>query len=335
MEEQTNKRGTSVFPLYLTIVLLCTGLTAIIGLTAWRLSSQSIIGPTKPFHYPWRLTSPTYWSHLTAWLGYALHNIGAWVLIAFAKRSQSTPRYTNKLRWFNWAMIGLHLLCFGLHWVQTHVWYDGLAQSVPEVTALGSVALMLMVILILETPRRGLIFGKKVAFHKRFLQIVKEYHGYLFTWALIYTFWYHPMEATWGHLVGFFYIFLLISQSALLFHRAHLNKWWTLSLELLVRPHGAIVAYYQGKGMWPMFAFGFGAMFVLTQIYGLGWSRLTRRLWTVGFLVAAVGVYASIGKLEQIHAITRIPVLDYMVVGLLYLLFLAGHALFGDKEATL
>ena len=27
---------------------------------------------------------------------------------------------------------------------------------------------------------------------------VRKYHGYAFSWAVIYTFWYHPMENTYG-----------------------------------------------------------------------------------------------------------------------------------------
>lgn len=64
-----------------------------------------------------------------------------------------------------------------------------MARNVPEVTALGSVALMLMVVLILETPRRGLLLGKKLPFSGRFLARVKTPHGYLFSWAPIYTLW--------------------------------------------------------------------------------------------------------------------------------------------------
>lgn len=299
---------------------LALGLTAIIALTASGLDHFRIIGPTKPFAYPWRLVDPTWMTHFTAWLGYALHNLGAWWIIAAARREK--PGYTEKMRWFNGAMLGLHLVGFGLHWLQSRLWYDGLAQDVPEITALGSVALMLMVILILETPRRGLFLGKKLRFDKRFLRIIREYHGYLFTWALIYTFWYHPMAGTWGHLIGFFYMFVLLGQSVLLFHRGHTNKWWTLSLEMLVLPHGVLVALFQGNALWPMFGFGFAAMFLLTQMYGLGWTRpIYGLLWGV-FLVSTMGVYAWMGRLAKIHEILRIPILDYAVVFLLYLLFL-------------
>ena len=42
------------------------------------------------------------------------------------------------------------------------------------------------------------------------LEVARKYHGYYFAWAIIYTFWYHPMEITGGHLLGFFYMFLLL-----------------------------------------------------------------------------------------------------------------------------
>lgn len=313
-------------------ILAAAALTAVIALTAGNLARFEIVGPTVAFQYPWRLSSPTDAARVSAWLGYVLHNLIAWGIIYFSKRQQ--PKYSSQLRWFNWAMLGTHGLFVGLHILQSQLWYDGLARDVPEVTALGSVALMLMVILILETPRRGLILGKKVGFPRQFLKIVREYHGYLFTWAIIYTFWYHPTEGTFGHLAGFFYMFLLLWQSALLFNRTHVNKWWTFTLEFLVLPHGVLVAIFQGNDMWPMFAFGFGAMVVLTQMYGLGLESRLRRALALGFIVAAIGIYGLMGRLSDIHEITRIPVLEYGVVGLLYLLYLGGSGLLGLFRAN-
>jgi hypothetical protein len=322
MNERTDSRQ-----LLLGGWVLAAALTAAIALTAAGLQRFEIVGPTVPFAYPWRLVDPTTLGRLTAWVGYALHNIGAWVIIYLSRRQQ--PRYAGHLRWYNWAMLTLHGIFIILHWGQSQLLYDGLAQDVPEITALGSVALMLMVVLILESPRRGLFFGRKVKFQKQFLSVVREYHGYFFTWAIIYTFWYHPAEATLGHLAGFFYMFLLLWQSVLLFNRAHLNKWWTLALEVLVLPHGVLVALNQGSGLWPMFGFGFGAVFVLTQMHGLGWAKSTKRFVVVGFAVAVVAAYLVTGRLAQMHEVTRIPVLEYGVVALLYLLFLAGNGAVG------
>jgi hypothetical protein len=306
-------------------LLAAAALTTVIGLTSAGLAGFQVVGKTVPFAYPWRLSDPTAMARLTAWGLYAAHNLVAWTIIFLAKRER--PRYQDALRWFNWAMIATNAAFVGLHIVQTRLWYDGLAADVPELSALGSVALMLMVIIILETPRRGLILGKKVRFHERFMRIVREYHGYFFSWATIYTFWYHPTEGTVGHLAGFSYMFMLFVQSALIFNRAHLNKWWTLMLEMFVLVHGAVVAVFQGNAMWPMFAFGFGAMFVLVQMYGLGLNTWTKRVLWVVFIALAVGTYASMGRLSEIHEILRIPMLDYMVIGLLYLIFLAGWGL--------
>ena len=300
--------------------------TAVIALTATRLQPAfTTVGTTRPFQYPWRLTTPDQMAQLTAWLGYSFHNLSAWLVIWLARRQQ--PSFSDRFNRYNWSMITIHILFAALHLLQTHLWYDGLARDVPEITALGSVALMLMVVLILENPRRGILLGWRAPFSRRLVSVVKEYHGYLFTWALTYTFWYHPTEDTPGHLHGFLYILLLIWQSALLFHRAHLNRWWKLTLEVLVLPHGALVAYYQQNQMWPMFAFGFGAMFFLTQMYGLPLRTLTRRLAWASFLLLALATYGwradswQSGLFDMAAELPRIPFLEYTVVLILFVLF--------------
>lgn len=301
-------------------ILVSAALTAVIGLTAANLSGFQIVGHTVAFAYPWRLIEPNAITRLTAWSGYILHNLIVWMIIYFAQREK--PKFGENLRWFNWAMIITSLIFVTLHIFQTHYFYDGLAQDVPEITALGSVAVMLMIIIIFETPRRGLIFGKKFKFKDGFIQVARKYHGYFFAWATIYTFWYHPTEGTAGHLIGFLYMFMLFVQSALIFNRAHINRWWTVSLEMFVIVHGTIVAILQGNDMWPMFAFGFGAMFILTQMYGLGLNTWTRRGLALGFIVLTVGYYTTIGHIAGLNEVIRIPMIDYLVIFLLYGIYL-------------
>lgn len=302
-------------------VLISAAFTAVIGLTAANLSGFPIVGHTGiAFYYPWQLREPSAVARLTAWTGYLFHNLLAWVIIYFAQREK--PWFRNQLRWFNWAMIATHFTFIFLHILQTQLFYDGLAQDVPEVTAQGSVALMLMIIILFESPRRGLIVGKKFKFKEGFIQIARKYHGYFFTWATIYTFWYHPTEGTWGHLVGFFYMFMLFAQSALIFHRAHLNRWWTFTLEAFVVIHGTVVAILQGNGLWPMFAFGFGAMIILTQMYGLGLDTRTKRGLATGFVVLVVAYYTLSGNIGGLNEVIRIPMIDYAVIFLLYGIYL-------------
>jgi hypothetical protein len=308
-------------------VILSAAFTIIIALTAANLTGFEIVGKTVPFAYAWRLTEPTAITRLAAWSGYLLHNIIAWAIIYLAQRQK--PKYDSQFRWFNWGMVAVNLVFIIAHILQTRFFYDGLAQDVPEISALGSVALMLIVILILETPRRGLLLGKKVRFQQGFMQIVRQYHGYLFSWAIIYTFWYHPTEGTLGHLMGFFYMFTLFTQSVLIFNRAHINKWWTVTLEVFVLIHGVAVAVFQGNEMWPMFAFGFGAMIVLTQMYGLGLSTWTRRGIAAAFIVVVAVTYGIMGRFGQLNEVIRIPMLDYLVVFLIYGLYLGLNRVAG------
>ena len=206
---------------------------------------------------------------------------------------------------------------------------DGLAQDVSIFSSQGSVILMLVAILLMENQRRGLFWGKKVPLGKRVMSFVRKYHGYVFAWATVYTFWYHPMENTPGHLVGFLYMFLLLLQGSLFLTRIHINKYWTIVQEVMVAFHGTLVAILQGNGIWPMFAFGFGGMFVISQMHGLGWSKLTRWLVGLGYIAAALVVYSERGW-AKLNEIVRIPLIEYLVAfaiaGLIGLgLWLAEH----------
>ena len=123
---------------------------------------------------------------------YFLHQVSIWYLIYLAQSQKA--RYNKRLHKFNVAALGLNVFFIGLHIAQTKIWYDGLAQDVPEWTSFAAVAVVLFLILLMETPRRGLALGKKVGLLKGTAQLVRKYHGYYFSWAAIYTFWYHPVE---------------------------------------------------------------------------------------------------------------------------------------------
>src|SRR5262249_39192269 len=157
--------------------------------------------------------------------------------------------------------LGVNALFIILHFIQTHIWYDALAQNVSVFSSQGSVIVLLVWVLLMENNRRGLFFGQKMPISQCILQFARKYHGYYFSWAIIYTFWYHPMENTAGHLIGFFYMFLLLLQSSLFFTGVHINKYWTFTQEILVLAHGTMVAIVNGNNLWPMFFFGFGGIF--------------------------------------------------------------------------
>jgi hypothetical protein len=288
--------------------------TGLIWLAGVRLASVPHLPDQGASWYFWKLPMPTLWGRVTAWGMYALHQIAIWVLIYLAQRR--IRKYSTRLYKLNYIALGVNAGFILLHFAQTHLWYDGLAQDVSIWSSQASVVLLLVMVLLMENKRRGLFFGRKVPLGKAAVDFVRKYHGYFFAWGIIYTFWYHPMEPTGGHLLGFFYTFLLMLQGSLFFTRIHVNRWWTLAQEVLVAIHGTIVAVLAANDMWPMFFFGFGGIFVITQMHGLKLSRMLRAAILVLYVASAFVVYAG-RDLGMLHQITWIPVIEYLAVFLI------------------
>ena len=259
---------------------------------ASAVADQYLLPDQGASWYRWKLPDPTVWTRLSAWSGYVAHQLVAWGLIFYAQTRVRT--YSKTLHPINVVALVANLFFIGLHELQTQLFYDGLAQDVSIFSSQGSVILLLVVVLLMENRRRGLFFAKPMPMKAQVIDFARKYHGYLFSWAAIYTFWYHPMLNTSGHLIGFFYMFLILVQGSLFLTRAHTNRVWTLCLELLVAVHGTLVAIMHSgpKGLWPMFLFGFLAVFVITQMHGVGCSRRTRTLIGAGYVLAVVASYA-------------------------------------------
>ena len=300
-------------------VVLLTGLVWLLG---QRLHVVLLPDQGAAWYY-WKLPEPTVWTRLSAWLGYAAHQVVSWGLIYYAQTR--VRRYSRGLKHVNVVALAANVGFIALHALQTQVFYDGLAQDVSIFSSQGSVVLLLVVVLLMENRRRGLFAGRKAPIPATVGDIARRYHGYLFSWAVIYTFWYHPMEGTSGHLIGFFYVFLLLLQSSLVFTTAHTNRWWTVSLELLVAVHGTLVAVMNSgpDGAWPMFLFGFLTVFVVTQMHGLGLSVRTRWL-LFGVFAAAVAVVYSWRGFGTVDEVVRIPVIEYLVLAVVVALIWLG-----------
>jgi hypothetical protein len=292
-------------------ILFSLAFSALIWWAGQRLASIPHLPDTGPSWYYWKLPEPTFWSRVTAWGFYLLHQLSIWVIIYIAQSRRS--RYTTRLHGFNIAALAANAFFIFLHLLQTQVWYDGLAQDVSIWSSQGSVIVLLVWVLLMENRRRGMFFGKKLPIRQQIIRFARKYHGYFFAWATIYTFWYHPMEGTSGHLIGFFYMFLLLLQGSLFFTRIHINRWWMVLQEAMVLVHGTLVAVMQGNGIWPMFAFGFGGIFVLTQMYGLGLRAWVRWLVAAVYVGLALLVYSQRGWL-QLNEIVRIPLIEYVLV---------------------
>lgn len=310
--------------------------TALIWWAGQRLAAVPHLPDQGVDWYYWRLITPTFWSRATVWGLYLAHQIVLWGLIYYAQTRKT--KYTTGLHPVNIAALAINAGFILLHFVQTHLWYDGLAQDVSIFASQGSVIVLLVWVLLMENQRRGLFFGKKAPIGAEIVRAARKYHGYFFAWAVVFTFWYHPMENTGGHLIGFLYMFLLLLQGSLFFTRIHTNRWWTVAQEVTVLAHGTLVALAQAgpTGFWPMFFFGFGGIFIITQMHGLGLARWVR--WVLaGIYVAGVAlVYAGRGW-GNLNEIIRIPVIDYPAVFVLAGIIWLGMFLFrrrGPAEKT-
>ena len=309
VRSQLNK----VFFLSLAIAVLATASL----LTLRPFISGVEFAPDQGFNwYYWKRPDPDFWSRASMWAGYVLHQIFLWGLIWWGKANRDKWRDRTSIHPINWIALAGTAFFVALHYLQTAFFYDGLGQDLPVVTSQGSVILLLVLVLLLEAPRRGLFFGAGKGWFAAIRPGLIRYHGYYFAWATTFTFWYHPMELTFGHLMGFLYMILLFIQASFVFTRIHTNRYWTFVLEISVLIHGVTVALVAGQEFWTMFAFGFLFLLVVTQMHGLGLSRSVR--WIIGliFVAAVLVVYSNKGW-AQMNEVLRIPVIDYALVFLI------------------
>jgi hypothetical protein len=252
------------------------------------------------------------------WGLYLANQFTVWGLIRWAQRHLTDKKThpTSELTKYNFAAFGTVALFTALHYVQTHIWFDGLAKDIPILTSQGSVIIMLAIVLIIENPRRGLVFGKRAGkpFTAQAVAWFRHNHMYIVAWALVYTFWFHPMATDPQLLTGFVYMFLLFTQMSLAYTSIHVNKLWVITLEAFVAIHGTIVAYYNtqffgGADMWPMFFTGFAFMFVFTQIYAIKLPKLAYAVVASIYAAFLIWLYAPFGYGRGIAYLSRLEML--------------------------
>ncbi|KAF6016987.1 hypothetical protein EB796_024698 [Bugula neritina] len=204
----------------------------------------------------------------------------------------------------------------------------------------------LIIMIFIEFKDRGVIFGYPSPYQLRKYQdavwmspvyILRKYHGYFIYWAVIFTFWYHPMENTFGHAFGFAHTWFLMLQGSLTFTNLHLNKYWRFTLEVWVTLHSGVVAVQtvpniMGKEIWPMFVFGFAMAIILTQLYGLPfWKNIpswTRAMPVAVYTIIVVTSYSFIRDVQgrpftRLQEIIRIPGIYYLILLIGWLIIVA------------
>ena len=282
-------------------------LTVLIAALGPLLASVPHLPDRGASWYFWKLAVPTFWGRLTAWGLYGLHQVSVWTLLILARREKVHPRSLSRI---NIAFLSVNLLFILLHVLQTHIWYDGLAQDVPIWSSQYSVIVMLVIMLFMLNPRRGLILGKKFPYTAAGLQFANRWHAPYISWALVYTFWFHPAEGSIGLLFGFFYMFLLLTQLSFANTRIHYAMAWVTALEFTVGLHGPIIAIQNGYASWPMFAAGFFFMTAFTQQFGFKLPTWGRALVFVLYAAGVAVMYWFRGY-QRLYEILFIPAALY------------------------
>ncbi len=277
------------------------------------ISDVTLGSDTGASYYLWKLTERNNLNMVIVWTLFTAHLVGNYYLI---KKRMKNKQYGVTTE-------NIHLLIYNLifiiiHLIQSIIGYDGLAQDVSVFSSQYSVIFILVTILFMQVPKRGIIFGLKFKINPRFLKFIYAVHGFVFTFSIVYTFWYHPMINTIGHLVGFLYMYLLFIQLSLVKTKLHTDGKWIVGLEALVALHGASVAYFvQSSDLWAMFLFGFGFIFIFTQIYGLGLPKRIIHLAQIGFIIVIL-IYYGQTSLTNIHQVLWIPIIEYAHVAVFY-----------------
>ena len=323
-------RNTIVFKIWLGLVIFTFIEVLLIFLLEplLRVRFPPLNTDTGPADYYWTLNVRNSLTMIITWTFYGAHQLSVWIIIYWAhinyrKKTLDKNKVIKYISLMTIVMVGFSLL----HLLQTQIWYDGLAQDVPIWTSQGSVIVMLSLLIVMQNPKRGIFFGKKEnkLMRPEVGKVFMTNHQVIFSWALVYTFWFHPMDSSPALLSGFLYMGLLFTQITLAYTRIHLNKWWILVLESYVAVHGTIVAIAQWLDfgsfpMWPMFLTGFLAMVVFTYIHGLGLKNWVRWLIVVSYSVFLVFLYlpSPYGIGRDIAYLTRleflwIPIILYLI----------------------
>ncbi len=271
--------------------------------------------------YVWQLNNYYFWPIFTSVTFYFAHQITIWILTvkAMRKLGNKKPLWTGQPDKIHYAILLTNLGFIVLHLVQTQIWYDGLAKIVPIWTSQFSVILMLLLILLMENMSRGFFWGKKLPIGKDAMNGIYKWHGYYILWALIYTFWFHPMDGSLAMFFGFMYMFLLLIQGSSFLLKIHLGKKWIVFLEMFVWLHGTTVAiesdYLRNSGStgisWPIFFFGFMGMFVFCQQFAFTRKKLINFTILGAYFAIAFVVFSIVGW-NRAFSLVAIPMAEFL-----------------------
>ncbi len=279
------------------------------------VSDQVLATKSGPFDYFWQLKERNPLIMLMVWFWFIIHFIGNAIIFSLRRKDKTIrkgefSKYNIYLLIFNASLIIIHI-------IHSIIFYDMFAQDFPSYTSQISVIIMLVMLLLIQNTKRGFIFGIKLR-NQRALNLLYKIHGPIFLIALTYTLWFHPFINTIGHIVGFFYMYLLFIQVSYTGTKIHYNTKWVAFLESFVLFHGTSVAIFnQNSSLWSMFFFGFLFIFIGSQMYSF--TRNTTFIITASimFIILTVTYYFST-NIININEIIKIPIIEYGLALLIY-----------------
>ena len=163
VSENQIQPSLAAYYLWLFGFLFAISFTFIIWLTGPYLEPflVTLLPINNAAWYFWKLPVRDFMTMFIVWTFYLAHQFSLWAAIFWARRNLVQFRTTpaTGLTQYNIAALIITVGFVLLHLIQTHLWFDGLAQDVPIWTSQGSVIIMLAMLLVIEHPRRGLFMG--------------------------------------------------------------------------------------------------------------------------------------------------------------------------------
>jgi hypothetical protein len=171
-------------------------------------------------------------------------------------------------------MLYTNAFFMGLKLLSNAITYNAMSSHLPLWFGQGAVFNMLLIVLAMQVPVRGMCCGacsrgckvgktqiSKGEYWTEMAMFMRKYHGYYIAFGVTSDWYYHPLESTPGHLSGICNDLMILWQTICIYTPAHRNKWWCIACEFIVTFHGPLIALGRGGGA-GMFGFGFTIVFM-------------------------------------------------------------------------
>lgn len=314
---------------YFIISIILAFITACTAIILDPIISDVVLAPkTGSFDYLWKLNDRRTVIMVLVWFWFIIQIVGN--VLIFNKRRKDSELKRNSFSKYNQQLLIFNGIMIIIHIIHSILFYDMFAQDFPSYTSQIAVIIMLVILLIMQSPSRGFILGYKLP-NNAAINLLYKIHGPLFLLALTYTLWYHPFINTSGHIVGFFYMYLLFIQVGFTGTKIHYNRKWVAFLEAFVLFHGTSVAIFvQESSLWSMFFFGFLFIFIFSQLYSFTSNRKIIISLTLIYILGTIFYYANT-NIINLNEVIRIPLIEYLFALAIYGLLIIFYQIKKNK----